>query len=68
MPMRPVLSADFDSHVGHVPFMGVAALLRTAFAGGDVSELGAQLIERAQHNDQYALLDLSTVLQLHYQR
>jgi len=69
MPMRPVLSANYDSHVGHVPFMGVSALLRKAFAGGDVSELGASLIERVQqHNDLYALLDLSTVLQLHYQR
>lgn len=69
MPMSPVLSANFDSHIGHVPFMGVSALLRKAFAGGDVSELGASLIERVQqHNDLYALLDLSTVLQLHYQR
>jgi glutathione synthase/RimK-type ligase-like ATP-grasp enzyme len=69
MPMRPVLSADFESHLSQAPFMGVSTLLRKAFAGGDVSELGASLIERAQqHNDLYALLDLSTVLQLHYQR
>jgi len=69
MPMRPVLSANFDSHVGNVPFIGLSALLRRSLAGEDVSELGAGLIERVQqHNDLYALLDLSTVLQLHYQR
>ena len=69
MPMRPVLSAHFDSHLSQAPFMGVSTLLRKAFAGEDVSQLGAGLIERAQqHNDLYALLDLSTVLQLHYQR
>jgi len=69
MPTRPVLSADYDAHVGHGPFLGLSALLRRAFSGEDVSQLGGALIERAQRdNDAYALLDLSTVLQLHYQR
>jgi len=69
MPMRPVLSADLTSHVGHAPFLGVSTLLRRAFSGEDVSVLGAGLIERATRDDDiYALLDLSVVLQLHYQR
>lgn len=69
MPTRPVLTADFDAHVGHAPFMGLSALLRRAFSGEDVSQMGPALIERAQReSDAYAMLDLSTVLQLHYQR
>ena len=40
MPMRPVLSVTFESHVGDVPFIGLSALLRRSFAGEDVSALG----------------------------
>jgi glutathione synthase/RimK-type ligase-like ATP-grasp enzyme len=69
MPTRPVLSADFDAHVGRSAFLGLSALLRRAFSGEDVSQMGPELIERAQRDsDPYAMLDLSTVLQLHYQR
>jgi len=50
----------------HEPLIGLAALMRMAFSGGDLAPLGAQLIARAEHdpNDANALMDLSTVLQL----
>lgn len=46
--------------------IGLAALMRMVFSGEDLGVIGAQLIERAQRNpqDAYALMDLSTVLQL----
>jgi hypothetical protein len=67
--MCPVLSADDGDHVAQTPFLGLSTLLRRAFSGEDVSLLGPGLIERVQRdNDAYAMLDLSTVLQLHYQR
>lgn len=48
------------------PLIGLAALMRMAYSGVDLTPLGAQLIARAQDNpeDANALMDLSTVLQL----
>jgi glutathione synthase/RimK-type ligase-like ATP-grasp enzyme len=69
MPSLPVLDPAFNAHASAAPFIGLSALLRKAFSGGDVTELGAGLIERAvQQSDLYALLELSNVLQLHFQR
>lgn len=48
------------------PLIGVAPLMRRAFAGEDLSALGATLLARAQANpqDANAWMDFSTVLQL----
>lgn len=48
------------------PLMGLAHLMRRAFAGEDLQPLGAKLIARAQADiwDPEALIDLSTVLHL----
>lgn len=48
------------------PLIGLAALMRMAYSGADLTPLGAQLIERAERNplDANALMDLSTALQL----
>jgi hypothetical protein len=48
------------------PLIGLAPLMRQAFSGVDLKQLGAQLIDRsAQHpDDAHTLMDLSTVLQL----
>ena len=48
------------------PLIGVAALMRRAFAGEDLTQQGADLLARAQANphDAHAWMDLSTVLQL----
>lgn len=52
------------------PIMGLASLMTAAFSGIDLAPLRANLIERATRNpdDANALMDLSTVLQLHSQR
>jgi len=48
------------------PLIGLAALMRMAYSGADLTPLGAQLIERAERDplDANALMDLSTALQL----
>ncbi len=48
------------------PLIGVAPLMRKAFAGEDLHPLGERLLQRAQTypNDAHAYLDFSTVLQL----
>ena len=48
------------------PLIGLAPLMRQAFAGVDIKPLGAQLIERAASHphDAHTLMDLATVLQL----
>ena len=48
------------------PLIGVAPLMRRAFAGEDLHPLGERLLQRAQAypNDAHAYLDFSTVLQL----
>lgn len=50
----------------NAPLIGVAPLMRRAFAGEDLSPLGQTLLERAQTypNDAHAYMDFSTVLQL----
>jgi glutathione synthase/RimK-type ligase-like ATP-grasp enzyme len=52
----------------HQP-LGLATLLREATAGNDLTQLGELLLEHVkQHDDPYALLDLSLVLQMKYQK
>ncbi|CAB3798653.1 hypothetical protein LMG28614_04813 [Paraburkholderia ultramafica] len=52
----------------HQP-LGLATLLRAATAGSDLTPLGASLLEHVKHHDDpYALLDLSLVLQMKYQK
>jgi glutathione synthase/RimK-type ligase-like ATP-grasp enzyme len=50
----------------NAPLIGVAPLMRRAFAGEDLSPIGQVLLERAQAypNDAHAYMDFSTVLQL----
>jgi glutathione synthase/RimK-type ligase-like ATP-grasp enzyme len=50
----------------NAPLIGVAPLMRRAFAGEDLAPLGQALLERAQAypNDAHAYMDFSTVLQL----
>jgi glutathione synthase/RimK-type ligase-like ATP-grasp enzyme len=49
--------------------LGLAPLLRAATAGNDLTPLGESLLEHVkQHDDPYALLDLSLVLQLKYEK
>jgi glutathione synthase/RimK-type ligase-like ATP-grasp enzyme len=49
--------------------LGLATLLRAATAGNDLTPLGEGLLEHVrQHDDPYALLDLSLVLQLKYEK
>ena len=52
------------------PLIGFAALMRMVFAEKDLKPLAAKLTARAQQNprDANALMDLSTVLQLSFQR
>lgn len=54
------------------PLLGLAALMRMAYAGVDLAPLGTQLIARAGENPDQAqanaLMDLSTVLQLRGER
>jgi glutathione synthase/RimK-type ligase-like ATP-grasp enzyme len=59
----------FDAHtIGqhNAPLIGVAPLMRRAFAGEDLAPVGQLLLERAQAypNDAHAYMDFSTVLQL----
>lgn len=48
------------------PLLGIAPLMRRAYAGENIVPLGMALLTRAQNNpeDAHALLDFSTVLQL----
>jgi hypothetical protein len=61
------MSARFDSAATPFsPLIGVAPLMRCAFANEDLTAIGAILLKRAQDNemDANAYLDCSTVLQL----
>lgn len=52
----------------HQP-LGLAVLLRAATAGSDLTPLGECLLEHVKlHDDPYALLDLSLVLEMKYER
>ena len=44
--------------------MGLAQLMTRVFQGEDLSDTGKVLMDRAQQGDDYALLDLSILLQL----
>jgi glutathione synthase/RimK-type ligase-like ATP-grasp enzyme len=70
--MTPDVPSPFDPDAGYSDAyqpLGLATLLREATAGNDLTLLGQSLIEYAQsHDDPYALLELSLVLQLKYQR
>lgn len=64
----PSLSLAGDNH--HQPLIGLATLMKMAFSGQDLAPLGTHLIERAQSHpdDANTLMDLSTVLQLKFNR
>jgi glutathione synthase/RimK-type ligase-like ATP-grasp enzyme len=55
-----------SSEQERAPLIGLAPLMRQAFSGADMKQLGAQLIERSTQypDDAHTLMDLSTVLQL----
>ncbi|HEY2021144.1 RimK family alpha-L-glutamate ligase [Paraburkholderia sp.] len=62
------LTGDAGHPWMHQP-LGLATLLRAATAGNDLTPLGEMLLEHVKrHDDPYALLDLSLVLQLKYQK
>ncbi|MGF6917947.1 ATP-grasp domain-containing protein [Paraburkholderia sp. 40] len=66
--VRTELTGDAGLPSMHQP-LGLAALLRAATAGSDLTPLGESLLEHVKrHDDPYALLDLSLVLQLKYQK
>jgi glutathione synthase/RimK-type ligase-like ATP-grasp enzyme len=65
---RTQLTGDARHPWTHQP-LGLATLLREATAGNDLTQLGELLLEHVKHHDDpYALLDLSLVLQLKYQK
>jgi glutathione synthase/RimK-type ligase-like ATP-grasp enzyme len=65
---RTQLTGDARHPWTHQP-LGLATLLRQATAGNDLTQLGELLLEHVKHHDDpYALLDLSLVLQLKYQK
>jgi len=69
MTALPRLDPIYLAHLGAQPAIGLASLWRSAFAGGGVTGYYAALIERVRvHSDAYAMLDLSHVLQLDFQR
>jgi glutathione synthase/RimK-type ligase-like ATP-grasp enzyme len=59
-------AADLDSENRPQALIGLAPLMRQAFAGVDLRPFGTRLVERAMHypRDANTLMDLSTVLQL----
>jgi len=63
--MNPSVSMP-SSAPERAPLIGLAPLMRQAFSGADMKQLGAQLIERSTQypDDAHTLMDLSTVLQL----
>lgn len=62
------LSAEAEHPWMHQP-IGLAPLLRAATAGQDLTQLGELLLDHVkQHDDPYALLDLSLVLEMKYQK
>jgi len=67
-----IVQTGFAADTGQPPkyqSLGLATLLREATAGNDLTSLGELLIEHTQrYDDPYALLELSVVLELKYQR
>ncbi|MBC8745602.1 glutathione synthase/RimK-type ligase-like ATP-grasp enzyme [Paraburkholderia sp. WC7.3g] len=62
------LTSDATHPSTHQP-LGLAVLLRAATAGNDLTPFGQSLLEHVTHHDDpYALLDLSLVLQLKYEK
>jgi glutathione synthase/RimK-type ligase-like ATP-grasp enzyme len=62
-------STGDDAHPWLYQPLGLATLLRAATAGNDLTPLGEGLLDHArQHDDPYALLDLSLVLQMKYEK
>lgn len=67
-PVQTLLTAQAGHPLPYQP-LGLAALLREATAGTDLTPLGERLLAHSERNeDPYALLDLSLVLQLKYQK
>lgn len=54
----------------HEPLIGLAPLMKMAFSGIDLTPLGTRLIERAESHpdDANTLMDISTILQLKFNR
>src|SRR6202166_4241647 len=67
-----IVQPEFTPDIGLPPTyqpLGLAALLREATAGNDLTQLGELLLEHTQrYDDPYALLEASVVLELKYQR
>jgi glutathione synthase/RimK-type ligase-like ATP-grasp enzyme len=69
--MNPNVAARCPAnYADHEPLMGLAALMPMAFHGVDLSDLRARLIARAERDpfDANALMELSTIMQLHAHR
>jgi len=66
---RPQLDPTFDSHLGTMPPIGLSTLWHRAFSGGGVAALREDLIRRLEQGpDSYAMLDMTHILQLEFQR
>ena len=66
--VQPEFTPDIGLPSTYQP-LGLAALLREATAGNDLTQLGELLLEHTQrYDDPYALLEASVVLELKYQR
>ena len=64
-PARSLTNID-----DHEPLIGLAPLMKMAFSGIDLTPLGTRLIQRAESHpdDANTLMDLSTILQLKFNR
>ncbi len=66
---KPTLSdATAEALAEHPPWLGLAALLRSAFRHEDLCVHLPSLIERAERDDAYALLDLALIQQMRFQK
>jgi glutathione synthase/RimK-type ligase-like ATP-grasp enzyme len=65
----PLLDPAFTTHVSDAPVTGLSSLWTQAISELGVAALREELIDRVrQRSDQYALIALSNVLQLEFQR
>ncbi|MGA0586882.1 ATP-grasp domain-containing protein [Dyella sp. KRB-257] len=60
--------ATAEALARHPPRLGLAALLRSAFRHEDLSVHLPSLIERAERDDAYALLDLALIQQMRFRK
>ncbi len=66
MMNEAVTQAVSAAPCGHDPLLGIATLMKTLCAGGDLNTIGSEFIARVQRDpdDANALMDLATMLQL----